>query len=365
MNVLNKQRLIDEDTVLPAVPLWWRLLDDERAQSEIDHLGAAAIATDWGARIISNQSALYDPLSYHYGSVWPLFTGWTAMAAYRYGRPQVGYQAMMANALLTFGQPLGYVTELLSGDFKADFGRSSHHQVWSEAMVITPVMRGMLGIDVNEPAGRFTFAPQLPSDWNRVAVNNVPVGETLYNLAVDRSASRQTIRIQATRPQDPARAGVARTRTTQLSLAPAFPLDASVRSVTLNGRPIPFKVVRVGDVQRAEVLFDLGAEATIVYDYDEGTDTYVEARAPEPRAVNQGLRILRSAANANALRLTIEGLGGHEYRLGVRTPRMLGAAAGVKLLQTEGRDPMLLVTFDGPRDTYIRQELTIPLMARK
>ena len=35
------------------------------------------MATDWGARIISvNQSQLYDPLSYHYGSVWPLFTGW-------------------------------------------------------------------------------------------------------------------------------------------------------------------------------------------------------------------------------------------------------------------------------------------------
>ncbi len=31
--------LIDEDTVLPAVPLWWRILDDERAQSEIEHLG--------------------------------------------------------------------------------------------------------------------------------------------------------------------------------------------------------------------------------------------------------------------------------------------------------------------------------------
>src|SRR5918912_4427743 len=122
--------LIDEDTVLPAVPLWWRTLDATRADAEIDHLGSGRMATDWGARIISNRSRLYDPLSYHYGSVWPLFTGWASVGAYRYGRPTVGYQALMANALLTYANALGYVTELLSGDFQAPFGRSSHHQVW-------------------------------------------------------------------------------------------------------------------------------------------------------------------------------------------------------------------------------------------
>ena len=119
-----------------------------RAQLEIDHLGSGALATDWGTRMLSNRSELYDPLSYHYGSVWPLFTGWASMAAYRYGRPHVGYQALTANALLTFDGALGYVTELLSGDFNAAFGRSSHHQIWSEAMVVTPFVRGLLGIEV-------------------------------------------------------------------------------------------------------------------------------------------------------------------------------------------------------------------------
>ena len=90
LDSLASATLIDEDTVLPAVPLWWRLLDPSRSDRQIDALGAAAIATDWGARLLSNQSPLYDPLSYHYGSVWPLFTGWTSMAAYANGRPHVG-----------------------------------------------------------------------------------------------------------------------------------------------------------------------------------------------------------------------------------------------------------------------------------
>src|SRR5918995_4209294 len=193
MEELATARLIDEDTVLPAVPLWWHTMLDERAQSQIDHLGGGRMATDWGARIISDESRLYDPLSYHYGSVWPLFTGWASMGAYAYGRPHVGFQALMANALLTYDGALGFVTELLSGDFNAPFGRSSHHQVWSEAMVVAPVMRGLLGIEASDAGRTLTFAPQLPADWPRVSVHNVAVADGRFDLALGRRESARTI----------------------------------------------------------------------------------------------------------------------------------------------------------------------------
>src|SRR5262249_15867830 len=45
LNELAKATLIDEDTVLPAVPLWWRVLDATRADAEIDHLGSGQMAT--------------------------------------------------------------------------------------------------------------------------------------------------------------------------------------------------------------------------------------------------------------------------------------------------------------------------------
>ncbi|HTG13673.1 MAG TPA: GH116 family glycosyl hydrolase, partial [Blastocatellia bacterium] len=227
LNELSKASLIDEDTVLPAVPLWWRTLDDERAQSEIDHFGSGAIATDWGARIISNRSLLYDPLSYHYGSVWPLFTGWASMGAYRYGRPHVGYQALMASALLTYSGALGYVTELLSGDFNAAFGRSSHHQVWSEAMVVTPLMRGLLGIEVSEGGRRLSFAPQLPANWDRVRARSVAVGDARYDLMLERTTGRETIKVER-------RVQVNAASAARVTVAPAFPLDARIRSVTVN-----------------------------------------------------------------------------------------------------------------------------------
>jgi glycogen debranching enzyme len=364
LDELSSARLIDEDTVLPAVPLWWRTLDENRAQAEIDHLGSAGIATDWGARILTNKSALYDPLSYHYGSVWPLFTGWTAMGAYRYGRPAVGYQALMANALLTYQGALGYVTELLSGDFNSAFGRSSHHQVWSEAMVITPLMRGLLGIEASDGANGLRFAPQLPANWPSVSVRNVAVGDALYLLKLDRASGRQTINVQASTPVH-SNPKTGPRRAMRITVAPAFPLDARIKSVTVNGREAKFDVQRIGDVQRVEVAFDFSLTATVVFNYDEGTDVYVAQQMPAPGAINQGLRILRVRADANALRLTLEGLGGYVYTLRARSARRLGEASGVKITEIEGQDAQLTVSFDGPKDEYVRREIVIPLLAKK
>src|SRR5258708_14492892 len=147
------------------------------------------------------RSELYDPLLYHYGSVWALFTGWTATAAYCSGRPLVGFQALMANALLRSRSALGYVTELLSGDSDSRFGRSSHHQVWSEAMVVTPVLRGLLGLEAEGGGRVLRFAPQLPADWDRVSVGRVPVGASRYDLKLVRSSGRTTIvRTRANQP---------------------------------------------------------------------------------------------------------------------------------------------------------------------
>jgi len=365
LNELKDATLYDEDTVLPAVPLWWRTLLDERAQSEIDHLGSGALATDWGARIISNESRLYDPLSYHYGSVWPLFTGWASMGAYRYGRPHVGYQALMANALLTYTSALGYVTELLSGDFNAPFGRSSHHQIWSEAMVITPAMRGLLGIEVTAGGKELRFAPQLPANWNQVEARNVAAGNKRLDLKLERGAGNLTVKItrRGTATSNDANGN---DNAVRITVAPAFPLDARLRAVKVQGRPIKFARKSIGDIQRAEVTVDANQETiAVVYSYDEGTDVFAEQEIPAPGAQSKGLRILRSRADQNALHLVLEGIGGQSYALSVRTPLQVGEVSGARVETSAISATRLLVAFDGPTDTYVRRELTIPLRRKK
>jgi glycogen debranching enzyme len=359
LNELSSKRIYDEDTVLPAVPLWFQTMTDERAQSEIDHLGSGAMMTDWGARIISNQSRLYDPLSYHYGSVWPLFTGWASMGAYRYGRPHVGYQALMASTLLTYTSALGYVTELLSGDFNAPFGRSSHHQIWSEAMVITPAVRGLLGIEVSAGGGALRFAPQLPASWNQVEAGNVPAGNSRFDLKLTRESGHVTVRIKR---RSTARGSYSPTR---ITVAPAFPLDARVRTARVQGRTTSFVTKNVGDVQRPEITVDaVHEDIEIVYMFDEGTDVSINQEIPLPGAQSNGLRILRSRADHNALHLVLEGIGGSSYALDLHTPHQVGEVSGVRI-ESARTSPRLFVTFSGLADTYVRRDLTIPLRRNK
>jgi glycogen debranching enzyme len=363
LDALGTTRLIDEDTVLPAVPLWWRTLDDRRAQQEIDRLGGGALATDWGTRLLSARSELYDPLSYHYGSVWPLFTGWAAVAAYEYGRPSVAYQALTANALLTYSGALGYVTELLSGDFNSPFGRSSHHQIWSEAMVVAPLLRGLFGLRAMEAGTVLRFEPHLPADWDRVSATNVAVGENRYDVMLERRNGLMTIKIG--RRAMPSAETTAAPGLKQLIVAPAFPLDAIVRSVRANGRPARFEITRRGDVQQARVVLDAPSPQTdVTFSYVEGSDVYTQPEVPAAGSENVGLRILRSTAARDQLKLVVEGRGRRSYTVFVRTPHRIGNAPGVTLKGRRGTDWEMEVAFDGPEGDYVRREIVLPFMAR-
>ncbi|MDQ7040554.1 MAG: GH116 family glycosyl hydrolase [Rhodothermus sp.] len=342
--------LLPENTVLQAVPLWWRLLHPERARRALEHVGSAEMATDWGTRILSSASSRYDPLSYHHGSVWPLFTGWASMAAYRYEKPHIGYQALMANVLLTYQGALGYVTELLSGAFNRDFGRSSYHQIWSEAMVVTPLVRGLLGLEVREGGRVLRLAPQLPATWDSLQLRHVPVGSDRYAIRIRRTA--EAFQIQIT-PEG-------RAAPISLDLAPAFPLDAQVEAVTVNEQPAVFEVREEGDLQRVRIRIPIVGPTTIRYRMQPGTDVYVAPEPLVPGMANQGLRVLRVRAEAGHLLLVLEGRVGRTYTLQVRTPRRLWAIEGVQL--EPAPDGYRLHVRMGEEGTgYVRRVLRLPL----
>jgi hypothetical protein len=149
----------------------------------------SSLNTDWGLRDVSSQEKIYDGMSYHQGSVWPLFTGWAALAEYRGGQPLAGYRMLMENAGLTRAQDLGAHTELLSGDFFVPFGRSTSHQLWSSAMVITPTLRGLFGIDVDAHRKTITVNPHLPASWDKAEVLNLQLAGEKTSLYFNRNGN--------------------------------------------------------------------------------------------------------------------------------------------------------------------------------
>ncbi len=116
--------LNDKDKVYDAEQLQPKASILEHPEGCLSQFAAHTLNTDWGLRDVANDEKIYDGMSYHQGSVWPLFTGWAALAEYRANQPLAGYQLLMENVNLTKAQDLGAVTELLSGDFFVPFGRS-------------------------------------------------------------------------------------------------------------------------------------------------------------------------------------------------------------------------------------------------
>ena len=125
----------------------------------------------------------------------------------------------MANADLRSQSALGYVTELLSGDYLAPSAarrttRSGRRRWWRR-----PLVRGLLGLSVGDGGRELLFAPQLPADWDRVAVGNVPAGGGQVDLTLARSIGQDTIVLERRSRSDGPRRAL---------LAPAYPLDARI-----------------------------------------------------------------------------------------------------------------------------------------
>ena len=182
-------------TIYPAVASWDGTFNLSRAQNMLSRWASQEFSTDWGTRDLSPSVSFYDPISYHQGSVWPLFTGWVALSEYRNGRSLAGYTHLMQNADLTWQQDLGAVTELLSGEFFRWFGRSTSHQLWSSAMVVTPTVRGMFGLEWSAGTNTLTVTPSLPAEWNEAKISGVPLTQSRVGLEMRRNGSILSVRL--------------------------------------------------------------------------------------------------------------------------------------------------------------------------
>jgi glycogen debranching enzyme len=180
-------------TVYPAIAWWNGGAGLDHPQASLRRWASHDFATDWGLRDVAASDPLYDGMSYHQGSVWPLFTGWGALAQYRAGNVLAGFQSTMQNIDLTTAQDIGAVTELLSGDFFEPFGRSTSHQLWSSAMVVTPVLRGMFGIDVEALRHEVTVTPHLPAAWDGAEVKRLHVGEAVVDVSFERAGGTMVV----------------------------------------------------------------------------------------------------------------------------------------------------------------------------
>lgn len=313
----------DEVSVLATVPMWLGLADAKHADQTITRLAAEDHQADWGMRIISRQSKIYDGSGYHYGSVWPLFTGWASVAEYRYHRALPAYSNLRSNALLGLDGSLGHFTEVLSGDYYQSFATSSPHQTWSAAMVISPILRGLFGLHTDAGRHQINLDPHVPADWTSFVIRNVRLGNAAVNFQYRKDSDAIVLETTRSGSSD-----------CWVEFSPAFSLRTRVISVTMNDHALPFQMQSNANDQHLRVRFPLvdGSNRLVIRVKDDFGLAYAN-ELPHLGSTSRELRITSAAWNdtRDQITLTVSGLPDHQYHLKVWNPGQIASIAGAAL----------------------------------
>jgi glycogen debranching enzyme len=339
---------VDELSVLTTVPMWFGLPDPSRADQTITKLAAEEHQTDWGMRIISDRASVYDGSGYHYGSVWPLFTGWASVGEYRYHRELPAYLNLRSNALLGVDGALGHFTEVLSGDYNQSFATSSPHQIWSAAMVISPILRGLFGLQVDAAKHEINLSPHVPADWTSFAMRNVHVGGVSVDLQYRKAADRVVLEAKRGGSGD-----------CWIEFSPAFSLRTQVLRVEMNGRLLPFKVQPNSNDQHLLVRFPVsdGSNNLVIHvKNDFGLSLHSEL--PPLGSASRGLRVIGQSWNAGKTQLTlrVSGRAGGIYEMAVWNPGQISSVEGA-VLTNSGK--LQIEMPSGASESYVAQDVEI------
>jgi len=344
----NNQQVI-EPSVLATVPMWFGLLD-QHAEFMLNQLAGPDHETDWGMRIISDRSSRYDAGGYHYGSVWPLFTGWASVGEYRYHRAIPAYENLRSNALLALGGSPGHITEVLSGDYFQPLSTSSPHQIWSAAMVISPILRGLMGLRTDAARREVIFAPHVPADWSSFGLRGVRAGDVTFNFSYRRTADEITLDIESS-------------GASSLEFAPALSLRAKVLGVELNGKRVPFQLVPNDFDQHVSMHMSLPAgKGTLRIRLRDDFEIDFINGLPYLGSRSQGLRITseRWSGARDFLTLETEGLPGAQYELAVLNPGQIASVDGAEV--RDGKLSFRMPSHASLR--YAEQKIVIHFAAR-
>lgn len=299
---------VEEKTIMPAVAVYFGLIAGKRAEICLQELAGPRFSTDWGVRLVSRDSPIYNPAGYHYGSVWPLFTGWLALAEYRSYRPTQGFVHLMNNLQIYREWAAGYVEEVLHGESYRPAGVCSH-QAWSEAMVLLPAFEGMLGLEVDALQKRVTLRLAFPPQWDLVEVKNIRVGEHRLHLRMRRrlretsyyfrsdSLAPMTLRVQA-----------------------ILPLGTRVMFLRLVGDRWFGGLEITSFRDFPELDFELHGGAILTFTHHGGIGVVPPVPQPAVNAESTGFRLMQESWERQSLLLTVAGWPGREYELKLHDP---------------------------------------------
>jgi hypothetical protein len=270
--LLEGVKLSTEVTVWPATGLAFGLFDEARGQQTSASLAGAGITTDWGARTLDPASSLFDLLHNNNGNVWPFVTD-------RRARP-VPLSQRDDGLARPWRWPAPYSCGGWERIRKCSPARRSSHstavpqQFFATSMLVTPLVRGLVGWEGDAPNDRVTLAPHIPAMWGSLAIDRLPVGSGRYTVRFTRSDTSFVSDIERT----------AGTGVDTLVFEPALPLGAIVRDVQVNGRPATCGSRSTGADVHLACRLPLSDRLSIAVHHAPGWEVVLPPPRPEARS---------------------------------------------------------------------------------
>lgn len=335
------------DIVSPwsSVGLMWGLGSGERSARSLEKLNSSELTTDWGIRSISNKSKYYEALNYNYGAVWPFLTSWVATAQYRHGLALQGYNSLMASVRHTFDNSLGNVTEVFSGTHNIWPQEAVSHQGFCTAGVVLPLVRGMLGLEADATTKTIFFAPQVPPDWEHVAIRNYRVGSDSFTFEYwkeEKGSMLWVVQTQASKPYT--------IRFTQRMNQGSKVLRAFAREEKTGAQSTGTIKGSVATMEQSFV-----GSLTLEISHDPAVEILPPVIETATGAENKGLKIISTVWNINRLTVTVEGLSGTSYELPLLYDDHITNVQGAQ----REREKLKFTIPPGPINEFIRHTIVL------
>ena len=340
-----------EPTALVAAGALYGLLDDAKARPMLEKLADNGFSTNWGVRVVSGTSPIFNPRSYQEGSVWPLMTGWTALGEYTYGNSTQGFTHLMNVMRIKNLWALGFVQEVMHGAVNRP-GGVCPHQCWSETAILHPAIEGMIGWKPDAPEGSAALRPRFPIHWDSASVSNLRVGSTVLQLTMNRSLRSTVYTLRRL-------AG----SSCIVHLAPEIPASMEITAVKVNGARTAFDRGTFRGALRTPIPVRVKEKATVVLEHTGGIGMVPVVPRPAPGDSAMGTRIISTELDDGMYTIVVEGKQGEEVVFPVVLfDHALPSAQGARIRAGSRRGlAELVVMFDRAATTIQRKTIRVQL----
>lgn len=181
----------------PGHLLFSRAVRSDRARAIANRLMQEDVHSGWGWRTMASSERVFNPLSYHRGSVWPHDNSLIAHGMALYNMPQYALHTLttLFQASLAFRD--ARLPELFCGiqrhdenDVPVRYPVSCSPQAWASGSVFL-MLTSVLGIRPSAPSNELTIMNPVLPDWlSFLQVRNLRVGKSRVDIDFERRGQR-------------------------------------------------------------------------------------------------------------------------------------------------------------------------------